>query len=52
MIHKTNNINEIVNLLINGEDVVVRDEHKKEVQRRLREIKNNCTIVLSQFKNL
>ena len=50
MIHQTNNIEEIVQLLINGELVVVKDEHKKEVQRRLREIKKNCTIVLSDMK--
>ena len=50
MIHQTNNIDEIVNLLISGEVVMVKDEHKTAVQKRLREIKKNCTIVLSQLK--
>lgn len=45
------NIEEIVQLLINGKVVIVNDEQKKEVQKRLREIKNNCIICLSQFKN-
>ncbi len=50
MIHQENNIEKIVQLLISGECVSVKDEHKKEVQKRLREIKNNCTVVLSQLK--
>ncbi len=50
MIHKTNNIDEIINLLIRGEVVIVKDEHTKEVQKRLREIKANCIIVLQQLK--
>jgi len=38
--------------LINGETVIINDEtEKKEIQKRLREIKQNCTIVLSQIKN-
>lgn len=41
---------QIVQQLINGECVVVKDEQLKEVQQRLREIKKNCTIVLNQFK--
>lgn len=50
MIHKTDNIDEIVSLLISGEVVVVKDEYKTAVQKKLREIKKNCTIVLSQLK--
>jgi len=50
MIHKTNNIDEILNLLITGKVVLIKDEHKKEVQQRLREIKRNCTEVLTQLK--
>lgn len=43
---------EIVQKLINGEVVFITDEaQRKEVQNRLREIKNNCTIVLSQLKS-
>ena len=42
---------EIVNKLINGETVSVPQTQEKEVQKRLREIKKNCTIVLSQMKN-
>ena len=51
MIHQINDIEKIVQLLIKGECVHVKDEQKKEVQKRLREIKKNCTIVLSQMKN-
>ena len=51
MIHQTNDIQKIIELLINGECVQVKDEQKKEVQKRLREIKKNCTVVLSQIKN-
>lgn len=43
--------NEIIQILIDGETVVVPDNQKDEVRKRLREIKKNCTIVLSQFKN-
>ena len=50
MAHRTDNIDEIVDLLIKGELVVVKDEHRAEVQRRLREIKSNCTEVLRQFR--
>jgi len=43
---------EIIKKLIGGETVSIKDEQtKKEVQKRLREIKKNCTIVLSQLKN-
>jgi hypothetical protein len=43
---------EIIKKLISGETVSIKDEQtKKEVQKRLREIKKNCTIVLSQLKN-
>lgn len=45
------NVEQLVQQLINGETVYIKDEQKKEVQKRLREIKKNCTIVLSQFKN-
>ena len=51
MIHQTNDIDKIVQLLIHGECVHVKDEQKKEVQKRLIEIKKNCSIVLSQIKN-
>lgn len=40
----------IIQELINGNTVVVRDEQRAEVQKRLREIKKNCTIVLSQMR--
>lgn len=40
-----------VQRLINGEVVnVPTDEVKIAIQKRLREIKKNCTIVLSQLK--
>lgn len=39
-----------VRSLINGETVRVNDEEVKYIQKRLREIKKNCTIVLSQLK--
>lgn len=51
MIHKTDNIDEIVTLLINGELVVLKDEHRAEVQKRLRKIKSNCTEVLRQIND-
>ena len=42
---------EIVLKLINGYEVVVKDDvQAKEVQKRLREIKKNCTEVLTQLK--
>jgi len=42
-----------VKRLINGEDVnIPTDEVKIAVQKRLREIKNNCTVVLKQLKDL
>ena len=50
MIHQTNNIDEIVNLLISGEVVTIKDEHKTAVKKKLREIKKNCIIVLTQLK--
>ena len=45
------NIEIIIRKLINGETVSVPFELRPEVQKRLREIKNHCTIVLSQIKN-
>lgn len=46
------NINDTVKTLINGGTVwSIPDKDKKEVKRRLREIKKNCTEVLSQLKN-
>lgn len=48
---KQQDIEQIVGLLISGKIAIVNDELKKDVQKRLREIKKNCTIVLSQFKN-
>lgn len=45
------NIDTIVQKLINGETVVIsNDEEAKIVQKRLRAIKQNCTIVLGQLK--
>ena len=42
---------EIINALISGETVSIKDDNQaKEVQLKLREIKKNCTIVLSQLK--
>lgn len=45
-------VNDMVQELIVGNSVFIKDEGtKKEVQKRLRKIKKNCTIVLSQLKN-
>lgn len=44
------NIERKVNILINGNTTDISDSEIIEVQKRLREIKNNCTIVLSQLK--
>lgn len=41
---------EIVQQLIQGETAVVKDEQIKEVQKQLRLIKKNCSIVLTQLK--
>ena len=42
-----------VEILINGGTTTIPDEEvKTAVQKRLREIKNNCTTVLSQLKEL
>lgn len=42
-----------VQILINGGDTQITDESIKiAVQKRLREIKKNCTIVLTQIKEL
>lgn len=41
---------QIINKLINGETVSVTDDNQaREIQKRLREIKQNCIIVLSQL---
>jgi len=40
-----------VKLLIQGEIVSVSDEYKEQTKKRLREIKKNCTIVLSQLND-
>jgi len=41
----------IIQKLINGETVFIQtNEHRKEIQARLREIKKNCTICLTQLK--
>ena len=37
--------------LINGDTVQIGDEEIDYIKKRLREIKKNCTIVLSQLKN-
>jgi hypothetical protein len=42
---------ELVSALIKGETVVVRDRFLPAVTKKLREIKKNCTITLSQIKN-
>lgn len=45
-------IDEVLSTLINGETVWgLTPEQEKEVQKRLREIKKNCTIVLRQLKD-
>ena len=44
-----NTENEIIEKLISGETVVVPDHMRKSIQKRLREIKKNCIIVLSQL---
>lgn len=42
-----------VNILINGGTTTITDEGLKiAVQKRLREIKKNCTQVLTQMKEL
>ena len=46
------NIEDIITALINGEVAQVKSHQKKEVQKRLREIKKNCTIVLTQMKEI
>lgn len=48
---KAFNLQDAIKILINGGVTTIPDEHKKDVQKALREIKNNCTIVLSQLKN-
>jgi hypothetical protein len=40
-----------IKLLIQGEIVSVSDEYKEQTKKRLREIKKNCTIVLSQLND-
>lgn len=44
-------INLTVKALIEGKTVIVKDEIRKEVQQQLRDIKKNCTIVLSQLND-
>jgi len=45
------NLNIIIEKLISGQTVIIKDEAtKKAVKEKLREIKNNCTVVLSQLK--
>lgn len=44
-------VEKIVQSLINAQTVVIKDEIRPAVQKRLREIKKNCTEVLSQMKN-
>lgn len=42
-----------VEILINGGTTTIPDDEvKTAMQKRLREIKSNCTIVLSQLKEL
>ena len=44
---------QIVDLLINGQTVsIIDDNQAKEVRKRLREIKKNCSVVLSQMKEM
>ena len=41
---------EIIKKLINGEEAIILDDNQaREIQKRLREIKQNCIIVLSQL---
>lgn len=41
-----------IQILITGGTIHIADEaEKKEIQKRLREIKKNCTICLGQIKN-
>jgi hypothetical protein len=43
----------IVQHLIKGDTISIIDSNQREkVRKQLREIKKNCTIVLSQLKNL
>lgn len=43
---------EKIQILIDGGTVsAANDNETKEIQKRLREIKKNCIIVLSQIKN-
>jgi hypothetical protein len=46
-----NKIEQAVQLLISGQTAIVTDDIKKEVQRRLRGIKSNCTLVLKQLND-
>ncbi len=42
---------DIIKQLINGETVSIKDEAmRKAIQKKLRSIKNNCTLVLRQLK--
>lgn len=42
---------EVIQKLINGDTVYLKStEERREIRNRLREIKKNCTIVLSQLK--
>ena len=41
---------DIIKELINGNTVPVPDAQSIEVRNKLRDIKNNCTIVLSQMR--
>jgi hypothetical protein len=41
---------QIIKELIEGNTVTVLPEQRDEVQRELRKIKKNCTIILSQMK--
>jgi hypothetical protein len=45
-----NSIETIIKELIKGNTIIVQDEQVKEVQKQLREIKKNCTEVLTQLK--
>jgi len=41
---------EKIEQLIQGNTVRVEDHELKEIQKQLREIKNNCAVVLTQLK--
>ena len=45
-------IEEIIIKLISGETAQIKSHQKTEVQKRLREIKRNCILCLTQLKEI